>query len=325
MKIFNRIVIVGCLFGLTSMFSCSSDSEYDDTKISQQISSNASKIEALESSVKKLNSDLSNVKTIVSALQSHIYVSSVTKVSEGWLVLFTDGNSVTLRNGEDGSDNIDGKDSVIGVKEYYGVYYWTITIDGRTEWILDENGRKVPVKGTNGTNGKDGVAGEDGSDGATPTLRVSEEGFLQVSYDDINYYNVEDGQGNAIYVVGGSSSNDALVKNVTISEGNVTVVLVDGITLQLPRITDFYINIEGLNQEVFTPGKTVVLPFTITGADTSTFVVLCPSGNVEVSLDYEQGASQGNISITTTGKVDKYTKVMVFICNEKETIGTIIR
>jgi hypothetical protein len=93
---------------------------------------------------------------------------------------------------------------VIGVaQDTDGVYYWTLN----GEWLLDDNGNKLPVSGkdgqngTNGSNGQDGADGKDGQngedgkdgadgqdgkdgkDGVTPQLKI-EEGYWFISYDN---------------------------------------------------------------------------------------------------------------------------------------------
>ncbi len=87
---------------------------------------------------------------------------------------------------------------MIGVaQDTDGVYYWTLN----GEWLLDDNGNKLPVSGKDGQNGangsngqdgadgKDGQDGEDGKDGAdgkdgvTPQLKI-EDGYWYISYDN---------------------------------------------------------------------------------------------------------------------------------------------
>lgn len=72
----------------------------------------------------------------------------------------TDGENGV--DGENGTDGQDGHTPVIGVKQDTdGIYYWTI--DGN--WLLDENGNKVPTTGSDGQDGSNGADGEDGADG----------------------------------------------------------------------------------------------------------------------------------------------------------------
>lgn len=143
-----------------------------------------------------MNSNIDALQTIVTALQTNDYVTSVTPVTKdgetvGYTITFTKSDPITIYHGTDGKDGADGKDSdfvpTIGVKQDTdGIYYWTL--DG--EWLLDENGNKIKAQGTdgkdgidgadgkdgiNGADGKDGIDGNDGQDGADGTDGVDGE------------------------------------------------------------------------------------------------------------------------------------------------------
>ena len=59
------------------------------------------------------------------------------------------------KDGVNGKDGVDGKDApVIGVKkDTDGIYYWTLTTNGHTAWLLDDQGNKLRVTGRDGTQG----------------------------------------------------------------------------------------------------------------------------------------------------------------------------
>ena len=175
------------------------------------------RIAKLEALCKEMNTNISALQTIVSALQSNDYITAVIPVEKdgkviGYTIAFGKHDPITIYNGEDGKDGangtngIDGKDGytpILGVvKDTDGVYYWTL--DG--EWLLDAEGNKLRVTGRDGKdgvdgedgkdgeNGKDGVDGEDGQDGTngtngvdgkdgvTPQLKI-ENGYWYISYD----------------------------------------------------------------------------------------------------------------------------------------------
>ena len=140
------------------------------------------RIAKLEALCKEMNTNISALQTIVSALQSNDYITAVVPVEKegkviGYTITFGKHDPITIYNGEDGKDGangtngIDGKDGytpILGVaKDTDGVYYWTL--DG--EWLLDAEGNKLRVTGrdgkdgVDGEDGKDGVDGEDGKDG----------------------------------------------------------------------------------------------------------------------------------------------------------------
>lgn len=136
-----------------------------------------------------MNTNISSLKTIVEALQTNDYVTSVTPVTEGgkevgYTITFSKSGSITIYHGKDGADGApgadgedgadgvsgaDGKDGtdgqtpVIGVRQDTdGVWYWTLN----GEWLLDDSGNKIPTTGKDGADGEDGKDGVDGSDGA---------------------------------------------------------------------------------------------------------------------------------------------------------------
>ena len=152
-----------------------------------------------------MNSNISALQAIVTALQGNDYVTGVAEIVEdgevvGYTITFSKSGVVKIyhgqngENGEDGvpgadgkpgidgtdgengSDGVDGHTPIVGVKkDADGVYYWTI--DG--EWMLDDEGQKVPATGKDG---EDAEEGADGKDGVTPLLKI-EDGYWFVSYD----------------------------------------------------------------------------------------------------------------------------------------------
>lgn len=126
--------------------------------------------------------------------------------------------------GSNGNWWIDGKDSgvsalggnsdslaIIGVKEENGKYYWTQTINGVTSWLTDDQGRKIPVNGT---------------DGITPLIRVSTDGYWIVSYDNgVNFYYILDGNGNKVKA---GCNCESFFQSVTFENSYLIFVLIDG-------------------------------------------------------------------------------------------------
>lgn len=73
---------------------------------------------------------------------------------------------------------------IIGIKKdtSNNHYYWTVSINEKTEWIFDDSGQRVLAEGLTGATGAPGIPGEDGEDGITPQLKI-EDGYWFVSYD----------------------------------------------------------------------------------------------------------------------------------------------
>ena len=180
--------------------------KYDDSELWNEVREHESRITQLEELCNQMNTNISSLQTIVSALQNNDYVTSIAPITSGdetigYTINFSKSGPVTIYhgqdgkdgiNGEDGKDGADGKDGhtpVLGVKMTSdGNYYWTI--DG--EWLLDDEGNKIRANGidgqdgtdgSDGENGQDGQDGTDGKDGITPQVKV-ENGYWYVSYDN---------------------------------------------------------------------------------------------------------------------------------------------
>ena len=191
---------------------------YDESLIFEQLEDHERRILALEKLCAQMNTNITSMQTILTALQNNDFVTDVAAIKEdgkviGYTITFSKSGPVTIYHGKDGADGKDGQDGkdgtdgkdgqdgkdgyspVLGVKQHTdGVWYWTL--DG--EWLLDEQGNKVKASGTDGrdgrdgqdgTDGKDGQDGEngqdgkDGSDGVTPLLTIT-EGNWYISYDN---------------------------------------------------------------------------------------------------------------------------------------------
>ncbi len=131
------------------------------------------RVEALELWQKETNSNIAAIQTIIQALESKDYVTSVTPLADGtgYVITFSQSGTITVYHGKNGADGYTPQISI--KKDTDGIYYWTL--DG--EWMVDNNGKKIPTTGEKGENGTNGV------DGITPQLKI-ENGYWHVSYDN---------------------------------------------------------------------------------------------------------------------------------------------
>ena len=165
------IVLLCCTLTLPSC--------YDDTELWDRIKDHESRIKRLEELCEKMNTNIQSLQTLTTILQEKDFVTGVAPINEngkdtGYTIVFASGKSITIHNGKDGKDGINGKDGaaarvpVIGIrKDSDGIYYWTV--DG--EWLLDDSNEKVPA------------SGEKGKDGVTPQIKVYDENWY-ISYDE---------------------------------------------------------------------------------------------------------------------------------------------
>ena len=167
----NQILCTGLLCSFLLLTGC-----YDDTHILESLKNQQEQIDELKDMCARYNTSIEALQAVVSALQTKDYVTDVTPINQGseivgYTITFEKSGSVSIYNGKDGADGVDGHTPVIGVDQWTdGLWYWTI--DG--DWLLDSEGNMIRAVGTDGTDGKDGADGADGSDGKdgfTPVLK----------------------------------------------------------------------------------------------------------------------------------------------------------
>ena len=228
---------------LAVFLSVTSCQDFDDSAIWNKLNDHESRIAYLEDVCKQINTDIVNLQTIVTALETNDYIVNASQLvtGDGYTFIFKSGKSVVIYNGKDGKDGTNGKDGVTPtisvMKDVDGVYYWTVN----GEWLLI-NGQKVKASATDGKDGNDGMDGEDGKNGVTPKFKL-EEDYWFVSYDD----------GKTWEKLGKATGNDGLngedgdafFKAVLLGDGFVIFTLNDGknTQIQLPFVTDNQLSI----------------------------------------------------------------------------------
>ncbi len=142
-----------------------SSCQFDDTELQNSIDDLTSRVEALEDFQEQVQGDIASLQDIISKLNSSVTVNNVVDNGDGsWTINFSDGTSVTIRNGQDGEDGLTPPS--ITVVEEDGTYYWAYeNADGTTDFILDDDGNKIPVTGE------------------APQVRINDEGYWEISTD----------------------------------------------------------------------------------------------------------------------------------------------
>lgn len=163
------------LLSLIAVVSCK---KFDDSKIWDKLNDHESRILLLEELCRKLNADIINLQTIVTALETNDYIINASPLAtgDGYTFLFKSGKSIVVYNGKDGANGKDGVTPQISIKkDTDGVYYWTIN----GEWLIVD-GEKVKARAEDGKNGVDGT---NGNNGITPQLKI-EDDYWYISYDN---------------------------------------------------------------------------------------------------------------------------------------------
>ena len=167
----KKLLAFAALFAVVALTSC----KYDDDDLWNSVHGLENRVAKLEELCKQMNTNISSLQTIVTALQNNVYVTGTTPLMKdgkeiGYTITFSKGNPITIYHGKDGQDGEDGITPTISVKkDTDGVYYWTLN----GEFIVVDGG-KIQAEGKDGTNG---------TNGTTPQFKI-ENDYWCVSYDN---------------------------------------------------------------------------------------------------------------------------------------------
>ncbi|MCQ2189557.1 MAG: PL29 family lyase N-terminal domain-containing protein [Paludibacteraceae bacterium] len=259
MRIKNILKALPIVLGLSIFVGCE---ERDDVSDRNRLYRLEKRVSVLEDLCETINRNSENIKKLLHEQAKNVTISSVYRMADGYVITFSDGEFVELRNGLNGKDGKDGLNGAgeggyipkISVKiAEDGLHYWTI--DG--EWLLDENGKMVLAEGTKGDKGDQGENGN-GGESITPLLKI-ENGYWMISYDKGKTWDVlgqatgengKDGQDGITpqikiesgvwYVsydngvnweaIGSAIGQDGKTPSFKIEDGNLMVSYDDGIT-----------------------------------------------------------------------------------------------
>ena len=281
--------------------------EYDDSVLTGRVDNLESRVEKLEELCKQMNTNISSLQTLVTALQDNDYITAVTPVTNGgktigYTITFKKASPITIYHGTDGKDGQDGtggtngtngKDGAtpkIGVAKFEGVYYWTLN----GEWLTDASGNKIKAEGT------DGKPGQEGKDGITPKLKI-EDGYWWISYDnEQNWIQVGQATGDkgdkGDPGTPGTSGGDSIFSKVEDNATEVIFTLADGTTtITIPKATSpepLGITFSLTESVNVLPGKSYEIGYTLSGADEQTVIDVVAQNGYRadvVKTDYQSG------------------------------------
>ena len=218
--IMKKLLAFAALFAVVALTSC----KYDDDDLWNSVHGLENRVAKLEELCKQMNTNISSLQTIVTALQNNVYVTGTTPLMKdgkeiGYTITFSKGNPITIYHGKDGQDGEDGITPTISVKkDTDGVYYWTLN----GEFIVVDGG-KIQAEGTNGTNG------------TTPQFKI-ENDYWFVSYDNgANWTQL--GKATGEDGIGGDSMFSGV--DYKTSTDYVIFTLADGTQIKLPTWSAF--------------------------------------------------------------------------------------
>lgn len=184
--------------------------KYDDAAIRHDLSQLEERMAKLEGIVNTYNDNIKAVQDLVDGAKGYVFVKKVTEVTDGYIITFSDGSNVTIKNGENGTD---GVSPVIGVRQDTdGLWYWTV--DGN--FLLDPDQNKMRVSG---------------NDAIAPMLKIENEYW---------YMSVDGGKTwekmiKATGEDGAPGVNGGLFESVVVEDSFVYFKLKDGTEFKLGR------------------------------------------------------------------------------------------
>ena len=216
----KKLLAFAALFAVVALTSC----KYDDDDLWNSVHGLENRVAKLEELCKQMNTNISSLQTIVTALQNNVYVTGTTPLMKdgkeiGYTITFSKGNPITIYHGKDGQDGEDGITPTISVKkDTDGVYYWTL------------NGEFIVVDG-----GKIQAEGKDGTNGTTPQFKI-ENDYWFVSYNNgANWTQL--GKATGEDGIGGDSMFTGI--DYKTSTDYVIFTLADGTQIKLPTWSAF--------------------------------------------------------------------------------------
>ena len=219
----KKLLAFAALFAVVALTSC----KYDDDDLWNSVHGLENRVAKLEELCKQMNTNISSLQTIVTALQNNVYVTGTTPLMKdgkeiSYTITFSKGNPITIYHGKDGQDGEDGITPTISVKkDTDGVYYWTLN----GEFIMVDGG-KIQAEGKDGTNG---------TNGTTPQFKI-ENDYWFVSYDNgANWTQL--GKATGEDGIGGDSMFSGV--DYKTSTDYVIFTLADGTQIKLPTWSAF--------------------------------------------------------------------------------------
>ena len=328
------------LYFLTAimLFAVSCSESYDDSALVGRVDNLENRVAKLEELCKQMNTNISSLQSLVTALQNNDYVTGVTPITKngetiGYTITFTKSQPITIYHGEDGKDGqngTDGKDGVngtdgqdgytpiIGVKQDTdGIYYWTL--DG--DWLLDDAGNKIKAQGTDGKDGEDGA---DGKDGITPQFKI-ENDYWHISYDNgetwaqLGKATGEDGQDGQNGTNGADGNgSDSIFQSVTQYEDYVYFTLADGTGITLPKYLSLNISFSEANDIACISGKDITIDYTISSTDSDVHIATITQ-NGWVAVVTKESSTTGYITVTVPSPMTD-TPIIVLVSDSNKTI-----
>ena len=281
-----------------------STSCYDDSALRESIEDLDGRVKTLETLCTEMNSNITALTSLVTAMSVGDYVVSVTPLKEdgvevGYQIIFKENGVVNLYHGKDGvdgingtdgtngTDGIDGETPVIGAQVGEdGIYYWTLN----GEFVVDAEGNKIPLTAP------------------APKVKVEEEKWF-VSYDN----------GKTWLELGPAVTVG--IKDVEYTDDVLVLTMNDGTKINVKIGSGFKVVLGEFDVKTLNYGSDLVIPYTIEGAEGEVVVFLLKEADGFGVELVEESATAGKVVISQQEAASKEIsgKVGIFASGEDGT------
>ena len=187
------------MFAAATVFAYGCSDNFDDSALWKDIDGMYKSLNELKAQVTTMQQQLDALAAVVSG----VAVTSITQDADGHYVLsYKDADNVEHTIDIATMDDANTQ-PIIGMKADGEIYYWTVTSGGKTSWLLDTDGAKIPVTGR------------------TPEIGVDDQGYWTLFGKRIT-----DASGNPVKAEGKSAS--VITKVEMKDDGTVVFTLGDG-------------------------------------------------------------------------------------------------
>ncbi|MDT3356053.1 MAG: hypothetical protein LIR35_00475 [Bacteroidota bacterium] len=289
--------LIWAFFAAVALITVACNKEYDDSALKKKVNDLEARVTALEA----LNTTVSGISDIVTALSEKDYVTGVINVKNsdgeviGYTITFSKSNPVTIYNGLKGDKGDVGPEGPVGPAGPLpsigvqlgedGVYYWVV----EGEVVKDSEGKPIPCTQV------------------APSFKI-EDGAWWVSYDGQNWTKL------------GLISDTGTTVEVDNSNEDYVLLTINGTEVQIPKEKPFKLNIKydgNLSAVGVAANATTGLEYEVLGAGEGDVVdvdVICVTDSVSAKISKTSNTT-GYILITTKNVVEG--KLFVYADNNR--------
>ena len=245
------------MFAAATVFAYGCSDNFDDSALWKDIDGMYKSLNELKAQVTTMQQQLDALAAVVSGGA----VTSITQDADGHYVLsYKDADNVehTIDIATMDDANIQ---PIIGMKADGEIYYWTVTTGGKTSWLLDTDGAKIPVTGR------------------TPEIGVDDQGYWTLFGKRIT-----DASGNPVKAEGKSAS--VITKVEMKDDGTVVFTLGDGVQVTAQVQNGFNVLLSVEPRTVVTDvAQPLVITYTLVGETETSVLTVEKAEGLAAKLD----------------------------------------